>query len=286
MAPGVGGPAPARVWARRGLGLGRRWFHRRQVTQPAPGSTAHPLAVVVGGQLLQGQPRGQRSPGVVSFEQLPERLYDGLPLPGEQADSVSSSGGEVGRRGHRGAAPGDVHVALDVEGPLGRCLVGVGAGHLVVDVAVELVERDPAVEVSVGLAGAEALHQGAREEGRLGSIRTTLLHGSVLEGELQRRRRGDHGPAASAQAIIDVDGAAGARGHSPREGSGVAAVEQEQDPPGARAFHHPVDRGRRDRGGLEQVEAGVGGGEVQLAAVVLEAVDEELPAPGRPDVGR
>jgi len=64
----------------------------------------------------------------------------------------------------RPAAAGDDQLALDPERPLARRLVRRGGPDFVVDVVVELVERDQAVLVAVGLAGLKAGHQRAGED--------------------------------------------------------------------------------------------------------------------------
>jgi hypothetical protein len=61
----------------------------------------------------------------------------------------------------------DVEVALNVEGPLARRLVRRRLADAVVDVVVELVDRDQAVSVAVGLAALEPMDDRRGEDRRV-----------------------------------------------------------------------------------------------------------------------
>src|SRR5690606_5281926 len=98
----------------------------------------------------------------------------------------------------------------------------------------------------------------------------TLFRPPPLPGVFGPVGRGDHHPAVTGQFVPDVHG--GVALGAGQEGPAVAAVEEQDDGAGPAAAHLRVqERGRDGRGG-EQAGVGVGGGEVQFAAVVLDAV--------------
>ena len=149
---------------------------------------------------------------------------------------------------------------------------GVTSRTCVAHVVVELANRDPAVLVAVGLAGLERLHDRAREH-RRASLAGQLV---ALEGVLHRVGRRDDGAPAAAQVVVDVDALAGPEPQPPRDRAAVAAVEQHQHVAGTASGHLAADELGRDRRRVEVSDLGVGGGEVQLATVVLEPVAGEV----------
>jgi hypothetical protein len=175
-------------------------------------------------------------------------------------------------------AAGDHDLAADVAGHA-RGLVRGAVAHALADVVVELVDRDRAVPVHVGLAGREPLDEAAREE-RAGHGGVELVDPGRrvggLEGvlELGRRRQG-HAPAAL-EAVLDVDRQR-ALGRQPLpERAAVAAVEDEDDRARAAVLHDVVDEAVLDRGGPQEVQRRRGRREVEPPALRQHPVAGEV----------
>jgi hypothetical protein len=180
-----------------------------------------------------------------------------------------------------GPHPGDVQLALHVGDPLARGLVGGRVPDPVEHVVVQLVDRDQAVQVEVGRPGLQALDQGAGEHRGLADAG----QGVALERVLHGAGGGEHGPAAAVEALLDVHPLVAPGQRAPGERPAVAAVQQQHDPPGPALGHLLVHERGRHRGRPQPLQAGVGGGEVEAAVVVLDPVaghieeQQVLPAP-------
>ena len=175
----AGRAAPRRLRSRSG----RRWLLRRRralddgrdrhgrrgaVSGRLPAERAcrglrDAPAVVVGERprARAARPRRARRPRrasrCASSSTAPARTFaNGDSMRGPQLDR------ERDRLGLAERAARDVEVAVDVERPLARRLVRRRLAHPVVDVVVELVDRDPAVAVAVGLPALEALARSPR----------------------------------------------------------------------------------------------------------------------------
>ncbi len=224
---------------------------------------------VVVRHLLQRVPGTGGGRKIVAGEPMP-KLGDRA-APGEDA-RIGHGRPQVRRHGQRldpaSPAPRQVQLALQVEAPA-RGLVRVLVADPVEDVVVQLVQRDLAVLVAIGVPGDQALHQGVGEDRRL----WPGLFGQLvtLEGVLHRGGRGDDGlPAPSGpralpgEAVQHVD-VAGRAHHGPfGEGSAVAAVQEQHDALGPATAHAALDEVGRNGGGAETVGASVAGGEEQL----------------------
>jgi hypothetical protein len=102
-----------------------------------------------------------------------------------------------------------------------------GVAHTIVDVFVEVLDRHHAVSVSVGFPGLEALDDGAREDRRLALTAQLVTLPGVLDGVRGRQ----HGAPAPSEFVLQVDGPV--RLGSRHEGPAVAAIEEQDDRPGA-----------------------------------------------------
>ena len=209
----------------------------------------------------------------MAAEQAPELPDRALAHAGERAvDRGPQLGGEL-----RGGDGRDVGAARDVQLPLQvaehvRALVRRDLADLLADVVVELLDRDAVVLVAVGLAGLEPLDHGGREDGRVAVPRQLV----PLERVLHRaRRRQDHA-AVAAEVVVEVDLVAAAEAQPARDRAAVAAVQQRHDLARAAAGHLAAHELGRQRGRVEVRDLGVGRREVELAAVVLEAVAGEV----------
>ncbi len=234
------------------------------------GSGAHAAAVVFGGD--GGQPFAGRlgEAAVAAAQQFGEAVdrsfADRRELVLEAVDEFARQ-----RRRRDPRAARDVQLALQVAEHV-RPLVGRDLTDLVADVVVQLADRDPAVLVTVGLAGLERLHD------RAGEHRWPALAGQfvALERVLHGIGGGDDRAAAPAQVIAHVDAVAGPEPQPARDRAAVAAVEQHQHVVRAAAGHLAADELGRDRGRIQMRDLGVGGGEVELTAVVLEPMAGEV----------
>jgi hypothetical protein len=162
----------------------------------------------------------------------------------------------------------DHQPAPDVAGEL-RVLVRGGLLDLLEDVIVELLDRHPAVRVPVGLAGLQPSDHGTGEHRRALDVHRQPV---PLEGVLGGRRRRDDHPAAAAEPLDDVDAVAGPGRPPLGKGAAVAAVQEQDDPLGHAVLDAVDDIARRQPGGGEPVEPGVGHDEVESAAGILHPV--------------
>ena len=236
------------------------------------GGGRDPAAVVLG-EVAERAARRRRDGRVVAREQPRELAHDPLAHAGERAvDRVAQLGRQLRRADRRDVgAASEVELALEVAEHV-RGLVGGDLADLLADVVVELLDRDAVVLVAVGLARLEPLDDGGREHGRVAGPRQLL----ALERVLHRARRGEDHAAVAAEVVVEVDAVAAAEGQAARDRAAVAAVEQRDHLARAAAGHLPADELRGHRGGVELGDLGVGRSEVQVAAVVLEAVAGEV----------
>ena len=175
----------------------------------------------------------------------------------------------VGRCWDNARAAGDHDVAAHVAGQARR-LLSPAFVHALAHVVVELVDRDAAVPVGVGIAGGKAFDETVREERpRSGGAELVHPRGRIggLEGILELRRRRQRDPPATFEALLDVDGQRALRRQALAERAAVAAVEDEHDRAGAAVLHHVVDEAVLDRRRPQQVEGRRDRGEVEAAAL-------------------
>ena len=168
----------------------------------------------------------------------------------------------------------DDDLALLSERPFAWRLLGRVVEHVVVDVVVELVDRDLAVFVAVGGAAAEPFDQVVREQ-RVLDLADDLV---AFPGVLRRVGRGqDDAPAAGAfEGRGRADGRALRGFAAVAERAAVAAVEHE-DQALRRAAIHPRRHIRGFDGGAgEHRPLGVAHGQIQVALLVAHAVAGEV----------
>lgn len=142
---------------------------------------------------------------------------------------------------------------------------------LLADMAVEVADGDDAVSVAVGLPGLDALEQ------ETGIERQAFVF--VFEGILAGAGGGEDGPSLAAELIVDVDPAVVLDGKAFREGAAEATVQNDHLAPRTAVLHITMHGVSGHGGGAAQFPfgglAGVVGGEIEPARVVLDAMAGE-----------
>ena len=181
-----------------------------------------------------------------------------------------------------GRKPGDRHsgvlgdddLPLLAERPLARRLLGRVVEDVLVDVVVDLVDRDLPVLVAIGGSAAQAFDQVVREE----RVLDVADHLVALPGVLRRVGCGQHD--ASAAGALErrggADGRALRRFGPEAECAAVTAIEDQHEAL-RRAAVHPRGHVRRfDGGAREHRSLGVAHGEIEVALLVTNAVAGEV----------
>src|SRR5262249_10258477 len=147
-----------------------------------------------------------------------------------------------GQLGRAYAARND-QAPFDAVAPLHRRLTGRRVAHRTVRVVVQLVDTDLAVAVEVGVAALETAHERAGER-RGPALRPGQL--AVLERVLRGAGRGQHdAPRSRAELVGDVYLIGRPYRGPAREGTAVAAVENQDHPAGLGLGEQVIDeRGR------------------------------------------
>jgi hypothetical protein len=143
----------------------------------------------------------------------------------------------------------------------------------VVHVAVQLVQRHPAVTVAVGGAGAETLDE---DVGEGGGSRPVVGEPSAFEGVLGSPRRGQDSASLALERLAEPHRVFGFRQHSRPDRTREATVQQQHDPLARAAAEMAVDELGRHCGRVEAVQVCVRHREIQVAGLVADAVTGDV----------
>ena len=184
---------------------------------------------------------------------------------------------EVGRKRRSAGAAGN-HDVTAHGAAHARRLVRRPVAHLLLHIVVEVVDRDRAVAVRVGLAAPQALDEAAREQ-RAGLRGAELVDAGgvrLLERVLELIRGGQGHAAVPVEAMLDP-GRERALGHEPlAERAAVTAVEQHDDRAGAALVHRLVDEAVVDGGRSHPLQLGARRREVEAPVLREDAVAREV----------
>ena len=168
----------------------------------------------------------------------------------------------------------DDDLALLAECPFARRLLGRLVEDVVVDVVVELVDRDLSVLVAVGGAAAQAFDQVVGEE-RILDVADHLI---ALPRVLRRvgGRQHDAAAAGPLEGRCRADRRSLGRLGADAEGAAVAAVEHEDEALRCAAVHPRRHIRGFDGGAGEHGAFGIAHGQIQVALLVPHAVAREV----------